>query len=201
MKKIFILISIILISFGISLLIYSVYQDKKLQHTNKELLEEFFDNYDESVVIQEQSSTNDTSNNQETQNNANYFAVIEIPNISLNTGIVMSDSSYNTMNKHVSIYPTSDMPNIDNGNFILFAHSGSSRVSYFRNINKLNIDDKIYIYYNNKKYTYKVIRNYDVYMYNSTPLNRIDDKTIITLITCKSGSNKYRNIIVGELVE
>jgi len=201
MKKKFILISIILISFGISLLIYSVYQDKKLQHTNEELLEEFFDNYDDSVEVQEQAPVENTSNNQKIQSNVNYLAVIEIPNISLNTGIVMSDSNYNTMNKHVSIYPTSDMPNIDNGNFILFAHNGSSRVSYFRNIYKLDVNDKIYIYYNNQKYTYKVIKNYDVSMYNSTPLNRIDNKTIITLITCKSGSNKYRTIIVGELVE
>ena len=125
-------------------MIYSVYQDKKLQHTNEELLEEFFDNYDDSIEVQEQAPVEDTSNNQEIQSNVNYLAVIEIPNISLNTGIVMSDSNYNTMNKHVSIYPTSDMPNIDNGNFILFAHNGSSRVSYFRNIYKLDVNDKIY---------------------------------------------------------
>ena len=95
----------------------------------------------------------------------------------------------------------SDMPNVDNGNFILFAHNGNSRVSYFRNIHRLKNNDEIYIYYNNVKYTYRIIKNYEVAMTDSTPLNKMKDKSIITLITCKSGNNKYRTVIVGEMVK
>lgn len=195
MKKILILVGIIMMISGITLLSYSIYQDNLCKNEDKENIKEFFEDYEEN------SNTDEIVEKQETKQvqNTNYIAVIEIPTINLQTGIVMSNASYTTMNRNVSVYPTADMPSVDNGNFILFAHNGSSRVSYFKNINRLKDNDKIYIYYNNNKYTYNVIRKYDVSMYNSSPLNRVENKTIITLITCKSGNNKYRTVIVGEL--
>ncbi len=199
MKKVFLIISIIIVFIGMCMLIHSIYQDKQFQNKDEELMEEFFDSYDDNSNIVEEP-TEDVNNYQE-PDYSSYLAVIEIPSISLKTGVVMSNSSYTTMNRNVSIYPSSDMPNIENGNFILFAHNGTSRVSYFRNINKLKNGNDIYIYYNNEQYTYKVIKQYDVAMTDSTPLNKMKDNTIITLITCKSGNNKYRTIIVGELVK
>lgn len=199
MKKIFLVISVLIIFMGASMLIYNQYQDKKYQDTDNELLQEFFEDFDNSN--EETSQVEEPKVEQQVQDNTFYLAVIEIPNISLYTGIVMSNSSYTTMNRNVSIYPSSDMPNVDNGNFILFAHNGNSRVSYFRNIHRLKNNDEIYIYYNNLKYTYRIIKNYEVAMTDSTPLNKMKDKSIITLITCKSGNNKYRTIIVGEMVK
>lgn len=199
MKKAFLIISMLIIFIGIVILIYSIYQDKQFQNKDEELIEDFFDNYDESSNIDEE--TKEDTNNYHKPNYSSYLAVIEIPSISLKTGIVNSNSNYTTMNRNVSIYPDSDMPDIKNGNFILFAHNGTSRVSYFRNIYKLKKGNKINIYYNNMQYTYKVIRNYEVTMTNSTPLNKMKNNTIITLITCKNGNNKYRTIIVGELVK
>ena len=37
-------------------------------------------------------------------------------------------------------------------------------------------------------------------MTDRTPLNKMD-QSIITLITCKSGNDKYRTIVVGEMIE
>lgn len=199
MKKIFLVISVLIIFMGASMLIYNQYQDKKYQDTDNELLQEFFEDFDNSN--EEISQVEEPKVEQQVQDTTSYLAVIEIPNISLYTGVVMSNSSYTTMNRNVSIYPSSDMPNVDNGNFILFAHNGNSRVSYFRNIHRLKNNDEIYIYYNNVKYTYRIIKNYEVAMTDSTPLNKMKDKSIITLITCKSGNNKYRTVIVGEMVK
>lgn len=199
MKKIFLVISVLIIFIGASMLIYNHYQDKMYQDRDNKLLQEFFEKFDNSN--EEISQVEEPKAEQQVQNNTSYLAVIEIPNISLYTGIVMSNFSYTTMNRNVSIYPSSDMPNVDNGNFILFAHNGNSRVSYFRNIHRLKNNDEIYIYYNNVKYTYRIIKNYEVAMTDSTPLNKMKDKSIITLITCKSGNNKYRTIIVGEMVK
>lgn len=199
MKKIFLYISVLIIFMGISMLIYDCYQDKKYNDIDETLLQEFFEDFDN--TNEEILQVEEIKEEQQVQDDISYVAVIEIPNISLYTGIVMSNSSFTTMNRNVSIYPTSDMPDIENGNFILFAHNGNSRVSYFRNIHKLKINDEIYIYYNKMKYTYKIIKNYDVAMTDNTPLNKIKDKSIITLITCKSGNNKYRTILVGEMVK
>lgn len=200
MKKIFLIISIFIILMGISMLIYNYYQDKKYQDIEKILLQDFFEDFDnsreEDLYVEESKKTEPL-----VQDTIPYLAVIEISNISLYTGVIMSNSSYTTMNRNVSVYPTSDMPNKENGNFILFAHSGNSRSSYFRNIHKLRNNDEIYIYYNNEKYTYRIIEKYEVSMYDNTPLNRMKDRTIITLITCKLGNDKYRTIVVGEMVK
>lgn len=199
MRKIFLIISIIIVYVGATMLVYSFYQDKQYQNKDEELIEEFFDNYEDNSSVKEEPVI-DTNENQE-PDFSSYLAVIEIPDISLKTGVVMSNSNYTTMNRNVSIYPNSDMPSIENGNFVLFAHNGSSRFSYFKNINKLKNDDDIFIYYNNQKYSYRVIKKYEVAMTDNTPLNKMKDKTIITLITCKSGNNNYRTIIVGELIK
>ena len=112
MKKIFIFISILIILSGISLLGYSLYNDFCIKEEDNEHLEEFFENFDDSEV--EEIVEEDNTNN-EVQDTSYYTAVIEIPNIGLNTGIIRSDSAFTTINRNVSIYPTSDMPNKQNG--------------------------------------------------------------------------------------
>ena len=161
MKKILLVISSLIILIGIGILTYSFYQDQKYKNQDTKLLEDFFDNYDDSETKVEENITENVTEEPKVQN-VSYLAVIEIPSISLNTGIVMSNSSFSTMNRNVSIYPTSDMPNVENGNFILFAHNGSSRVAYFKNISKLKNGNEIFIYYNNEKFTYKAINKYEV---------------------------------------
>lgn len=197
MKKVFLIISIMTMFIGASMFIYSFYNDKHIEDKDKELVEEYFKDYDEDSNKEEEKQVEEKKE----LDFSSYLAVLEIPDLSLKTGVVMSNASYSTMNRNVSIFPTSDMPNVKNGNFVLFAHNGNSVVSYFRNIYKLKNGNKIYIYYNGKKYTYKVIKQYDVAMTDNTPLNKMKNKTIITLITCKSSNNKYRTIVVGELVE
>lgn len=199
MKKVFLIISIMTMFIGASMFIYSFYNDKHIEDKDKELVEEYFKDFDENSKKEEVEET--PKEEKKEPDFSSYLAVIEIPSISLKTGIVMSNASYTTMNKNVSIFPTSDMPNVKNGNFVLFAHNGNSVVSYFRNIYKLKNGNDICIYYNGREYKYKVIKKYDVAMTDNTPLNKMKDKTIITLITCKKENNKYRTIVVGELVE
>lgn len=196
MKKMMFVISVLFIISGLMLLNYNLFLNKTHEKLEEEALIKFFDDYNENKLEEVQEDKVEQVNNTN-----NYVAVIEVPTISLKTGIVMSNSSYSTMNKNVSIFPNSDMPTKENGNFILFAHRGSSRVSYFKDIYKLKINEEIYIYYNNTKYTYKIINKYNVSMYDHTPLNKMQDKTIITLITCKKNDSNYRTIIVGELVK
>ena len=46
-------------------------------------------------------------------------------------------SSENNVNEHVQIIAGSQMPNIKKGNLILAAHSGTSNISYFKNLYKM----------------------------------------------------------------
>lgn len=197
MRRIILLISVVVVLIGICILSYSIYQDYKYQKEDEIRLNEYFEKYEN---IEELSTEVETEKKSETSDISKFVAVLEVPSISLKTGVVMSNDNYTTMNRNVSIYPTSNMPDEENGNFVLFAHNGNSRVSYFKNIHILNYDDVIYIYYNNQKYTYKISDKYDVYMLNRTPLKKKQDKSVITLITCKKGNSDYRTVVVGDLV-
>ena len=93
-----------------------------------------------------------------------------------------------------------DMPDVDNGNVILAGHSGNSGVSYFRKLNKLQIDDKVSISYNGKEYVYKMVNSYEIEKNGYAHILRNAEKTTLTLITCKHNTNKQL-IVICELVE
>ena len=101
MKKILLVISGLIILIGIGILTYSFYQDQKYKNQDTKLLEDFFDNYDDSETKVGENITENVTEEPKVQN-VSYLAVIEIPSISLNTGIVMSNSSFSTMNRNVS---------------------------------------------------------------------------------------------------
>ncbi len=123
-----------------------------------------------------------------------YVAVLEIPKIGLKQGLVDIDSIYNNVNYNISIHELSSMPDKEKGNFILMAHSGSSNVSFFKNLNMLSIDDEVYVYYNKMLYKYLV---YDIYEEDKIGVINVsyNDKTaILTMTTCSD--NKDKQLIV-----
>ena len=128
----------------------------------------------------------------------NYIAILEIPDINLKQGLVNKYSKYNSVKYNIQILNGSSMPNITNSNLILAAHSGTSSVSYFKDLFKLNSGSEVYIYYDGTKYTYKINNNYEVSKTGYIDIER--DKTInaITLITCKD--DDYQLVYIGYLI-
>lgn len=130
----------------------------------------------------------------------NYLAFLEIPKINLNQGILPKTSYYNNVNYHVQILDISDLPDVINGNMVLAAHSGSSNIAYFKNLYKLTKDDKAYIIYNNKKYSYQVVNIYNQVKKGSLNIYRDLTKTTLTLITCTKNDNTTQTVYLGELI-
>lgn len=114
-------------------------------------------------------------------NETDYLMVLEIPKIQLKQGIYHITDKRNNINENVTILNESILPNGDSGSLIIAAHSGNNWNSYFKNLNKLLLNDGIFIYYENKKYEYKIKKIYtkskksDFYHFNQNG---------ITLITC-----------------
>ncbi len=127
-----------------------------------------------------------------------YIAILEIPKINLKTGLVDPKSSSNNVEKHIQILNNSTMPNKKNSSLFLAAHSGSSNISYFKNLYKLGINDKVYIYYKNIKYTYQIS---DKYKEQKNGKITIDNQKISSLImtTCDKETNKQL-IIISNLI-
>ena len=90
------------------------------------------------------------------------------------------------------------MPNIDKGNLILASHSGNSKISYFKNLNKLKINDDVIIYYQGNDYIYKVKNIYEIEKTGKAIILKNNEKKTLTLITCKHNTNK-QIVIICEL--
>lgn len=123
--------------------------------------------------------------------------ILEIPKINLHQEFYPNDKEKNNVDRGIQVIEKSIMPN-KKGNLILAAHSGSSDIAYFKNLDKLNINDKTYIYYQNKKYKYIITNIYDVEKTGYVDIKRNKDKQTLTLITCKKNTNK-QTIYIGYL--
>ena len=129
-----------------------------------------------------------------------YVAVIEIPKINLKRGMVATDDKDNTVEKNIQIIKDSDMPDITNGIFILASHSGGGRTAYFTNLDKLKIDDSVFIYYKGKKYVYQIIETYVVNKIGEVSIHRDPTHTQLVLTTCSNTNDKEQLVVMANLI-
>lgn len=196
-----ILLGSLLISIGIIIPLSKYFYHHYLDNKNDDMIEVFFEDKD---VITEITSTQENVDKKESKNiqiDYNYIAVLEIPSISLKRGLVDKSSTYNTISRNIQILNESDMPNVVNGNLILASHSGSSYVSFFKNLDKINEEDYVYIYYNNIKYIYKVVSIYEETKDGDITIHRSNDKTTLTMTTCSQSNKDNQLIVISELVD
>ena len=151
-------------------------------------------------INEETIKENESKEENNSYENINYIGVLEIPKLGLRRGLVDINSRYNNVRYNVQILKESTMPDVEKGNLILAAHSGNTRVSFFNTLKNLSLDDKVNIYYDNKKYTYKMVKSYEIEKTGYANIVRDKSKTTLTLITCKSGTN-YQLVIICELIE
>ena len=123
--------------------------------------------------------------------------ILEIPKINLKQEFYPNDKEKNNVDKGIQVIETSKMPN-KKGNLILASHSGNSKISYFKNLDKLNINDIVYIYYQNKKYKYIITNIYDVEKTGYVDIKRNKNRQALTLLTCKKNTNK-QTVFIGYL--
>lgn len=141
-----------------------------------------------------------TQTTTEAVKNNKYIGYLKIPSISLNRGLVAKDSKYNNVNKNIYMHPLSDYPDVKNGNLILASHSGTSSISYFKNLYKLNVNDDIYVEYNGKEYHYQIKRIYTGKKDGTVAIRRNYDATTLTLITCTKNDKTTQTVYICELV-
>lgn len=191
-----IFLGIFLLLLGISYNIYNHYQQKKQDSVDNEKVEEFFEIKEEKDSDEEVSVETPTVK-EETDN---YIGVLEIPKINLKKGIVDKTSASNNVNKNIYTLKKTTLPDEQiNSHIILAGHSGNSYVSFFRNLKKLDMKDKVYFYYKGVKYIYEVSNKYEIEKTGTTELKQTNISDI-TLITCISGTNK-QVVYVATLID
>lgn len=184
--------SLIMIVTGILILIGKVGYVYYNYRSDINSLKEYYDNSAEDPmesVDESESAELDEHNNVINTASYNYVAVLKIPKINFERGLVAKDSKYNTVSRNIQIIKESDMPDVENGNLILAGHSGNSRVSFFRRLVELGIGDEAIVTYNGKTYTYRVVNTYDIPKTGTATIVRNYNATVLTLITCRQGTN------------
>ena len=146
------------------------------------------------VDIDEEENKEQPKQEEKKTSNYKYIGVLEIPKINIKRGFLNIKDKGNNVNKNLQVIKGSDMPNVKNGNLIIAAHSGNSYISYFKNLHKLSNDDVAYVYFNNIKYTYKVVGKYDAEKNGKVTIHRDNKKNTLTLITC-SQTDKTKQIV------
>lgn len=129
-----------------------------------------------------------------------YIAYLEVPKINLKQGLVSMNSRYNNVDQNIQIIKSSSYPDVKNGNLILAAHSGTSYISYFKNLYKLEKGDSAFVTYKNKEYSYKIENIYTALKNGNLPIYRDMSKTTLTLITCTKDDDTTQTIYIGYLV-
>lgn len=178
---------------------YQIYSNNKKDQLNDNLIQEYFeDEIQNNEVIEE---TEQVVEEQPVHvNYENYIGVLEIKKINLKRGFYSKTSRNNNVNRNIQVLNESDMPNIENGNVIIAGHSGSSYVSFFRNLNKLDLYDEAIIYFEGKQYNYQLKNKYEIDKTGQAVIKRNKDKNVLTLITCKHNTNK-QIVFIFELNE
>ena len=201
-KSQLLIVGSLLILIGISVIGIKIFLDVRADNLEDIALVEFYEEQEEidNEVPTETEETDNTTEQAKSTNSLDYIAVLKIPSIGLEKGLVAKDSYYNNVNRNIKILDESDMPDQENGNVILAAHSGNGRTAFFRNLDKMQIDDTVSIFYNGYEYKYRMINTYDIEKTGTAEITRNGQKSTLTLITCRHNTNK-QIVIICELVE
>jgi len=136
---------------------------------------------------------------------------LEIPKIQLKVPIVFPEKTapfselQKALDEGVLHFPQSALPG-QKGQTIILGHSaplGWPKIKYqwvFSRLNELNPGDKFFIYFNDKKYSYKVKEKLFLIKGQNIPQDLTKLSNIVMLITCwPPGKDYKRLLIIGEL--
>lgn len=191
-------IGIYLVIIGITFLTFYFMYNKALDRQAQDNVDDYIK--DTSVVneVIDEVQVEEKEEKQEVSSNINYTAILEIPKIGLKKGVVDNTRNFDSINYAISVDNSSNYPN-EKGNFILYAHSGNSYIAYFRNLNMVNINDDVYVYYNGVKYHYVIYDKYDIEKTGKAKVISSKDNNYITLITCNQERKGYQVVLIGKL--
>ena len=129
----------------------------------------------------------------------NYIGILQIDKINLKRGFVDPSSKYNNIQYNVTIIKGSSFPDVENGVFILAAHSGSGPLAIFKDLYLLKVGDIAKVTYKNKLYVYKIVKIYNQKKQGYVEVQRDGKKTTLMLVTCTKNNKQSQTVYIAEL--
>lgn len=117
-----------------------------------------------------------------------------IDKLNINQPLYDINDNKNNVEENVTILTGTIEPNKNNSIVFLAAHSGTGKIAYFKNLDKLKSNDKITLIYKEHTYYYEV-KNYWEIKKNGTITVPKEEKNQLILTTCSPKKDNYQLII------
>ena len=194
-----IFVGIFLLFFSTTYFIYDYYKKEQNDMNNIKKVETFFE--EEQVIEKNDVQSEIVKEDKKVSKKAeNYIGILEIPKIKLKRGIVDKKSSNNNVSKNIYVLKETKFPDEEqNSHIILASHAGNSYISFFKNLTKLSLKDKVYFFYKGNKYTYEICYRYEIKKTGKAEL-KLTNTSDITLISCINGTNK-QVVYIAKLID
>lgn len=207
MKKI---LSKVLIIVGILLLLlpsvgnlYTKYQQDRMYQAyldNLTQIETSMQTLNEALVSEEELVEEQPALAAQTPNGLDVMGIVSIPKIGVDLMFVEGVSKQ-ALKFAVGHMPGTAMPG-EVGNCAIAGHRSYTFGEYFNRLDEVEIGDEIQIAIGKENYTYKVYESFLVEPSEVWVTEPIEDKKVVTLITCHPVVKATHRLIVrGELVE
>ncbi len=134
-----------------------------------------------------------------TPNPNGYLGILTIDKINLQQGFYDKDNEHNNVSENLTFLAPSNYPDEKNGNVILVAHSGVTRIAYFRNLYQLKVGDTAKIEYKGHLYTYKIDNIYNETKDGNVTVYRDTNRQTLTMITCTKNDDTKQTIYIAYL--
>lgn len=139
-----------------------------------------------------------TKNSQKTLSTS--IGSLIIPKISLKNDLYPIGDKNNNIEKNVTILYISNEPTENNSIIFIAAHSGTGKIAYFKNLDKLELEDQIILNYKNKTYTYKVENIWETPKTGNINVEKTSNNQLV-LTTCSPSRKNYQLIINSTQIE
>ena len=126
----------------------------------------------------------------------NVIGFISIPKMEVELPILLGANTENMREGAVHLTETSYPIGGENTNCVLAAHRGASRTAMFRDIEKLEIGDEIYIENFREILTYRVVELRIISPTHVQELLIQEGRDLVTLITCHPYRHNYQRYVV-----
>ena len=120
---------------------------------------------------------------------------IIIEKININSKLYKIDSPKNNIENNITILKGSIEPEKEDSIVFIAAHSGYGEKAFFKDLDKLDIEDKIILSYKNIDYIYKVKNKWETNKDGDIEVQKEDEKQLI-LTTC-SPKDKTKQLIIN----
>ena len=128
------------------------------------------------------------------------IGTLKINKINLFNKIYPINDPLNNIEKNVTILNYSNEPSNDNSIIFIAAHSGTGKLAFFKNLNKLEINDTIELTYKNKLYTYQIKDIWETKKTGNISVEKENSNQLV-LTTCSPTKDNYQLIINSILIK